>query len=96
MGAFPFESFTKNQQHMEFYQTKIRPWIGVAALVFLGIMMIADPDAMTDAEGTGRRALYRVVFKAVWGVPAGVACLLAASALGSFQLRKNPGEEEED
>lgn len=70
-------------------------WIGVAALIFLGVMMIADPDAMADAEGTGRRALYQVVFKAVWGVPAGVVCLLAAGALGYFNLRRKTAEEEE-
>ena len=31
---------------MEFYNEKVKPWMGIIALVAIGILMLKDPDAL--------------------------------------------------
>lgn len=77
---------------MEFYNEKIKPWLGIIALLAIGIFMIISPDAMTDADPGGRKALIKTILAYVWSIPAGVIAVLIAGFLGYGQLK---GDTEE-
>ena len=79
---------------MEFYKTKIRPWIGIVVLIGIGIFMISDPTAMDGNEVHGRNALLKSILKAIWGLPAGILLLLVGLVLGFFQFKKSDDPEE--
>ena len=78
---------------MEFYKTKIRPWIGICALLFIGYIMLTEP-APQPSDVHGRHSLLKSIAVAVWGIPAGVVCLLAGAGLGYVQLKSKPEEQE--
>ncbi|MEZ4776199.1 MAG: hypothetical protein R3D00_23700 [Bacteroidia bacterium] len=78
---------------MEFYQTKIRPWIGIIALLIIGIVMISQPEMSEGADASGRNSLLKSALIAIWGIPAGIGCVLAALGLG--YMRMKGGDEEE-
>jgi len=72
---------------METYNTKIRPWIGIIALLIIGVMMIIQPDAMDGVDPSGRKVLIKSVVAYVWGIPVGIISILFAAFLGYNQIR---------
>lgn len=80
---------------MEFYQTKIRPWIGIIALLFIGIMMIKDPALFNDVEPTGRKAFLKMIFSYIWGIPAGIIAVALSLFLGYKQIKGGDETQEE-
>lgn len=79
---------------MEFYNTKIRPWIGIIVLIGIGLFMIADPTAMEGNEVNGRNALLKSILKAIWGLPAGILLLVGGLVLGFLKFKKSDDPEE--
>ncbi len=79
---------------METYNNKIKPWLGIIAIIAIGLLMIFQPDAVADGSTSGRRGLIKMVLIWVWGIPAGIICLLIGLFLGYAQI--NGGEEEEE
>lgn len=77
---------------MEEYNQKIRPWIGIVALVAIGIFMIIDPNLMDHTEISGRKQFIKLIFSYIWGIPAGILLLGAGIYLGYKKITAS-GEE---
>ena len=82
---------------MEFYNEKIRPWLGIAGLVIIGVLMIKEPNMIDNSDISGRKQLLKLIFSYIWGIPAGVLLLVLAGYLGYNQIKsysKNANEDE--
>lgn len=74
---------------MEFYNTKIRPWIGILVLLFIGVMMIKDPNLFENTDPSGRKAFIKLIFSYIWGIPVGALIILLSGYLGYKQIQKH-------
>lgn len=77
---------------MGFY-SKIRPWIGIVALVAIGLLMVTQPDM--NIEVTGRRQGMKALLKEIWGLPAGLIIIAIGGFLGYRQIKSKPAKIEE-
>jgi hypothetical protein len=75
---------------MEFYTTKIRPWLGIIAFFLIGITMVKDPHLFDHAEASGRHSLMKLIFSYIWGIPAGVIVLLLGTFFAYNQIKGTP------
>jgi 4-hydroxybenzoate polyprenyltransferase len=81
---------------MEFYKTNIRPWLGTLALLAIGFMMIYQPHAFDTVEPEGRKAFFKMIFKFIWGIPAGIIFLILSGFAANTQIQRirTRGKEE--
>ena len=71
---------------MEFYNEKVKPWMGIIALIAIGALMLKDPDAFSSADISGRKQFIKLIFSYIWGIPAGIIMILLGGYLGYKQF----------
>ncbi len=81
---------------MEDYKTHIRPWLGAFALLLIGFMMIYQPHAFDTVEPEGRKAIFKMIFKFIWGIPAGIIFLILGGFAVNTQIQRIRARGKED
>lgn len=86
----PINKKSINKTTMENLE-KLKSWIGLIALIAIGIYMIADPGLMDGAEAGGRRGLIKQLIIWVWSWPVGILLVLFGGFIGYIRIYRIVG-----